>query len=948
MAAQEEPGVVCPLNTRQLIDRVLVFVEEMSNGIRSANSRFYTYQKVFVRRIIESVILGEGSTITGIWSRQCVAQDQIVLNPDGSACQMKDAPGAWQTGSSVNTYRVKARGGHELDGVTLDHVFFTPDGEKQLRDLKVGDQVAVITSQSKWARKKSAKSTQREFVNMYKTEDVQVNVPLSSDFMTILGYMTADGYGIKAVRSGQSPKFTNIDPRMLDEFESLIQKSFKQTKVTRYEKGRAYDLVVTAKKRSVRPSQFARALRSLKWDEGFPPEVFETDKKKASLFLNRLFSSDGCVQPKRRSVELSCKNSLIYARYCQALLLKLGIRSNVKSEWMKTSHHAFFRLVITGVNNVLRFRDTVGPIFGKEKKSNQLFDDCESVAKSGIEGVGSGRVAKNMYPTVEKGRDGETVAWSKITEVEFVQEDEVWDREVPGKGWFTGQGFKLHNCGKSESVASLAVPLCVILPTLAREYPDDPRLKPFSAGFRVGIFAPVQDQANISFTRMRRIAKSEHGQAFLRDPEINIKLIKDRGDELLFSNGSEARCRSASPDTQIEGFTYELVIIDEAQKVLRSKVEKEIVPMMASTNGTCVKIGTAWESRGGFHTDIQLNIAQQDKGGKRDHFEFDYEMVLKEKAAAFKRDGNSFHLNYEKFIGKICRKLGASLAHPPVHNEEFKMNFMLLWAESRIIAIPPSLLMQQRDERFTMNKPTRRGLQVAGLDVAKTTDSSILTIMRVFTDNPIVDVSQMGTPHDREGLVDGEDEQNIFYMKLIIGLMEMQGDFEGNTGQYMQVLRMFEAFNVSIFAVDATTMGDPVFERFAVLLPDMEVIPYKFSTPKKSMLYRYYLQEWHANRVKFAADEDSQSLSEFRNFEAQHLDLDKVNRNGYVVCEAGDDGFDDYPDSGALACWAERYAKLETMPEVEVTHSVDVLGGKGYADRAPRGGRSSRYQLGRR
>ena len=204
--------------------------------------------------------------------------------------------------------------------------------------------------------------------------------------------------------------------------------------------------------------------------------------------------------------------------------------------------------------------------------------------------------------------------------------------------------------GKTQTVADVAVSLCVILPVLAREFPDDPRLISFSAGFWVGIFAPIQDQSAISFTRMRATVGSEHGQEFMSDPEINVRITTSRGDTLGWDTGSVVRAKSASPDTQIEGKTYHLILCDEAQKLLRSKVEKEIDPMRAATNGTMVKIGTAWESRGGFHTDIQFNVADYKAGGRRNHFEFDYKMVLAEKAAAFKRDKNPFHQNYDKYV----------------------------------------------------------------------------------------------------------------------------------------------------------------------------------------------------------------------------------------------------------------------------------------------------------
>jgi len=211
-----------------------------------------------------------------------------------------------------------------------------------------------------------------------------------------------------------------------------------------------------------------------------------------------------------------------------------------------------------------------------------------------------------------------------------------------------------RQAGKTQCVADVAVGLAVILPVLANYCPHDPRLHPFTSGFKVGVFAPIQETAQISFDRMRLLIGTEEAQAILSDPEFSVGLLRDRSDELKFDTGSEVRARSASPDSNIEGRTYHLVVIDEAQSVSRYKVEKDIRPMLASTNGSLVKIGTAGESRGGFHTDIQYNIKryQEDKHAKRSHFEFDYQQIIKEKTAAYQRTGNVAHLAYEKQIGR--------------------------------------------------------------------------------------------------------------------------------------------------------------------------------------------------------------------------------------------------------------------------------------------------------
>jgi hypothetical protein len=101
------------------------------------------------------------------------------------------------------------------------------------------------------------------------------------------------------------------------------------------------------------------------------------------------------------------------------------------------------------------------------------------------------------------------------------------------------------------------------------------------------------------------------------------------------------------------------------------------------------------------------------------------------------------------------------------------------------------------------------------------------------------------------------------------------------------------------------------------------VEPYIFGTVSKSNLYKYYIQEFHAGRVKYVAGKETQKRVDFRQFIYQHEVIDKVEHGQYVTCEAPEGEHDDYPDSAALACWAEKIAEEVMMPEIEVQSGFD-------------------------
>lgn len=498
--------------------------------------------------------------------------------------------------------------------------------------------------------------------------------------------------------------------------------------------------------------------------------------------------------------------------------------------------------------------------------------------------------------------------------------------------------------GKSEEMGDLGLGLTIAMPVLARTFPDDDRLARL-AEIRIGIFGPNQDSTGPIYERIRNKAVSEHVQSIVRDPEIDMYLVQSRGDSLQWNLGSYIKAKTASENAFVEGGTYHLILIDEAQKVSATKVNKEISPMRAATNGTMVKIGTAWMSRGGFHTDIKTNLLVEKNGGKKNHYEFDYEVVIREKRATYERQRelferyqqqvadfqagvrksppdeglrtkppDPFHLQYEKYIASEIRRLGGTTA------EEFKMNFRLLWQESRQIAITDDQLARAASgyERSLSN---RRGLQCAGLDIAKNTDSTVLTIVDI-------DTTVLVHESDRSGTQTTPVAQH--YSKSILSWTELQGSFENI--QYNAIVEQCTKFAVARLVGDSTGLGDPFMERLEILLAplNIEVVHFTYTRPSKSDLFKYYLQEFCAGRVRYPAGEATRETREFSQFIEQHADLTREWEGSYLVCAASaEDLHDDYPCSAALAVWGTKdILELRQLPTVQVDTMSQVIGNR--------------------
>ena len=448
-------------------------------------------------------------------------------------------------------------------------------------------------------------------------------------------------------------------------------------------------------------------------------------------------------------------------------------------------------------------------------------------------------------------------------------------------------GLWSRQSGKSESLACLSSALCIILPTLCRSFPDDPRLSQYSEGFWVGIFAPKQQQSGIIYDRIRSRAEKDSSKEIYSDPDIRLSVATSRGDQVSWTNGSFVTAQTASEQSNVEGKTYHLIIIDEAQMVSEGKIAKEIRPMMAATNGVMVKIGTANALRGNFKKSIQYNLEIEKQTGIRNHFEFPFDLVILEKKRTFDKTKNPFHLNYEKFITEELRRLGGNK-----ENEEFKQNFRLLWQEANMTAIDHDALASagNYDEEMIESCFNRR--IVGGLDYGRKRDYTILTLAEVDP-TPIVDLRSVSRPGDNSP---------TFYNKKIIAWYEIPGRKWYDILQ--QVVEALSRFAVDTLVADGTGIGDPLCEQLQQLIPSTKIIPFVMSHVGNDLVYKHYIQEIEAGRMRYVAGTKTRQTQVFEQFIYEHQELIKERLGVYTRFFAPENANDDFTDSGALCCYA--------------------------------------------
>jgi hypothetical protein len=434
--------------------------------------------------------------------------------------------------------------------------------------------------------------------------------------------------------------------------------------------------------------------------------------------------------------------------------------------------------------------------------------------------------------------------------------------------------------GKSETVADTVAALMVILPRLARMYPD--LLGRFKDGFRVGLFAPVEGQAETLFSRVISRLTSEHALAVLGDPEIDDEAKKVSGvtkQVRLTNSGSSVMMMTANPRAKIESKTFDLIVIDECQEADDFIVAKSIGPMLASTNGTMVKTGTPTTHKNNFYRAIQLNKRRQTgRGSRQNHFQWDW------------RDVSKTSPEYAKFIKKEMLRIGED-------SDEFQMSYSCKWLLERGMFVTSTTMDDLGDTSQEVVKAWHRTPVVVGIDPARKMDSTVVTVVWVDWDRP--------------------DEYGFFDHR-ILNWLEIQGDDWED--QYFQIVNFLENYDVLAVGVDANGVGDAVAQRLRLLLPRAEVHSIGSSQQEQSKRWKHLKTLIERRLVGWPAHAKTRRLRSWKRFYQQMTDLEVKFQGPNFLAHAPEEAHahDDYADSLAIAC---SLTMDLTMPSVEVTTS---------------------------
>ena len=228
-------------------------------------------------------------------------------------------------------------------------------------------------------------------------------------------------------------------------------------------------------------------------------------------------------------------------------------------------------------------------------------------------------------------------------------------------------------------------------------------------------------------------------------------------------------------------------------------------------------------------------------------------------------------------------------------SQAFKLAYALIWDLESGMLITDKEYNKLLNRKLGYQDPTERDLVVAGLDIAKSPASTVLTIGKVIPNED---------PFERK-------------KKQILAWVDLKGlDYEA---QHRVIMDCIVDFNISIIFADYTGVGKPVVDRLSFACGEyVSVVPYTFTSQSKSDMWYNFINEIQTQSLIIPANKTVRESEEYKCFEEQIKNCQKYYNGSYLVCEKSEGFFDDYVDSTALMCLAGN-DEPEIEDEMEVT-----------------------------
>lgn len=345
--------------------------------------------------------------------------------------------------------------------------------------------------------------------------------------------------------------------------------------------------------------------------------------------------------------------------------------------------------------------------------------------------------------------------------------------------------------------------------------------------------------------------------------------------------------------TESGNFFANGILCHNSQDVGDVKLRQGIYPTLAANNGSSVLIGTPGIRKREFFRTIRANKALASVGGNKNHYEYDYTIC------------GLYNPQYLKFVGNEKKLLGE-------FSDDFRRSYLLHWLTERGMFISDDALeaaglkeedwrlfadLHKYDMRHSRIFGSRQGVPcVAGIDLGKTHDSTVVTVMEVDFQHPVEQSIGLTT------------ESTVFYYaykKHILSWLELFGD--DYEIQLPKIVEFLKSYSIVKVCIDATKESH-IAERLAGFLTDVIVEPIIFSSVWKSEACKMMHGDLVSRRLTYPAASECEKSQEWRRFKLQMASMEKdyVGENMVVSHPDEPDAHDDFGMSCALCIFAAK------------------------------------------
>lgn len=353
--------------------------------------------------------------------------------------------------------------GREISA-TPNHPFMTPDGWKNVGELKIGDWLAV-----EWDgnfAKDYVKLNRRISLHKqaFKAREAELPEILNDDLAELIGYLLAEGWHEYASKTGGVVRvsFSSTTESMLCRWEELSEKLFGIRAAYKGKKGNTKILSINSVIVGEFLKQFA-GLYELARNKRIPRQMMLSPKEVIVRFLAAFYDGEGYVRldfgKRFRNIKWNTQSGAKSKLYhtsnntrdialrsaskellkdVQLLLAKFGIKSWLTKDMLKRKEKEFvcYKLHVTNKHDLQLFYENIG------KHTLRLKDKIKFALSNYTKTMA---VAPRKYLAIRN------IEWTKTPD------GKVYDLEIPQTHSFLANNIVSHNSGKSQLGFQLAV-----------------------------------------------------------------------------------------------------------------------------------------------------------------------------------------------------------------------------------------------------------------------------------------------------------------------------------------------------------------------------------------------------------------------------------------------------------------------------------------------------------